>query len=146
MKTTIKILTKDFLKDLDKLNEMESQSTNTTKRRKLSTQSSFTSTISIKHRYLKSRVFAVNGSTVEVMINSNWNPINCSKLTELNVTLTKSIDYWPDSEQSTKKFRIGGSDTKTWNNLESGNYYLTFYFINNTNPNCELSGSIEVKA
>jgi len=143
-----KVLTKDFLKDLDKLDKLdklESESTNTTEDEKLSTQSSFTSTISIKHRHLKSRVFAVSGSTVEVMINSHWNPINCSKLTELNVTLTKSIDYWPDSEQNTKKFRIGGPDTKIWNNLESGNYYLTFYFVNNTNPNCELSGSIEVK-
>lgn len=140
-----KIGTKDFLKDLDQLDSLKFDK-NEENKNQLSTQASFNSTISIKHRYLKSRVFAVSGSSVEVMINSHWNPVGCSQLTELNVTLTKSIDYWPDDEKGTQKFRIGGPDTKTWNNLEPGNYYLTFFFVNNTNPYCELKGTVEVKA
>lgn len=140
-----KVDTTDFLKDLDTINTIEQDQ----KKKDLDTlskQSSFNSTISIKHRNLKSRVFAVTGSTVELMVNSHWEPLNCSQLNELNVTLTKSIDYWPDSEHGTKKFRIGGSDTKVWNELEPDNYYLTFYFVNNTNPHCELKGTINVIA
>ncbi|WP_044398252.1 hypothetical protein [Lacinutrix sp. Hel_I_90] len=140
-----KIETKDFLNDLDKLNTIEANHKKEVLET-LSSQSSFNSTISIKHRYLKSRVFAVSGSTVEVQIDSSWTPLNCSTLNELNVTLTRSVDYWPDDEKGTKQFRIGGPDTKTWNDLESGNYYLTFFFVNNTNPNCELTGTIAVKA
>lgn len=134
-----KVETKDFISDLDKMKTADKDDN-----QELSMQSSFSSTISIKHRYLKSRVFAVSGSTVEVAINSHWEPMDCSELKELNVTLTKSIDYWPDSEHGTKTFRIGGRDTKTWTGLTPGNYYLTFYFVNDTNPHCELKGSVDV--
>lgn len=140
-----KVDTKDFLNDLDKLKDKEKDDKHD-KTDKLSKQSSFDSTISIKQRYLKSRIFAVSGSSVEVMINSHWIPTECSELKDLNVTLTKSVDYWPDSENGTKKFRIGGPDTKSWNNLDPGNYYLTFYFVNDTSPHCELTGTVEVKA
>lgn len=140
-----KIETKDFLNDLDKIKTIEANHKKEVLET-LSSQSSFNSTISIKHRYLKSRVFAVMGSTVEVKIDSSWTPSNCSILNELNVTLTRAIDNGPDDEKGTKQFRIGGPDTKTWNDLESGNYYLTFFFANDTNPNCELIGTIAVKA
>ncbi|WAC02654.1 hypothetical protein N7U66_02935 [Lacinutrix neustonica] len=89
-----KIETKDFLNDLDKLNAIEANHKKEVLET-LSSQSSFNSTINIKHSYLKSRVFAVSGSTVEVQIDSNWTPLNCSTLNELHVTLTRSVDYWP---------------------------------------------------
>lgn len=140
-----KVETKDFLNDLDRLKDLELDSKTKTKN-KLSKQSSFNSTISIKEGSLKSRIFEVIGTNVEVMINSKWNPSNSSELNEFNVTLTKSVDYWADADQGTRKFRIGGPDTKTWNDLEPGNYYLTFFFVNQANPSCELQGTLEVKA
>ncbi|OEK08225.1 hypothetical protein A8C32_01815 [Flavivirga aquatica] len=167
-----KVLTEDFLEDINKLNELsavqskkkehftedaiiledysipENKDVNKTnspvKKVNLSKQSSFDSTISIKHRYLKSRVFSVTDGTVAVTIDSNWIPEDCSKHTHLNVTLTQDIDWEVDSEKATKKFKIGTADTQTWSGLPSGNYYLTFFFINNTNPHCELRGTVKV--
>ncbi|MGS2764503.1 eCIS core domain-containing protein [Sinomicrobium sp. M5D2P9] len=107
-------------------------------------QASFSSTISIKHRFLQSRVFDVNGGFVRAMIDSNWNPPGCASISHLSVTLVKQVDNWFDSEQGTKRFSIGGPDTKTWSDLENGRYYLQFWFAGNTNPHCELSGPITV--
>ena len=107
-------------------------------------QASFSSTISIKHRFLQSRVFDVNGGFVRAMIDSGWNPPGCAGISHLNVTLVQEVDNWFDSEQGTKKFSIGGPDTKTWSGLEDGRYYFRFWFAGNTNPHCELSGPITV--
>ncbi|MGS2739384.1 eCIS core domain-containing protein [Sinomicrobium sp. M5D2P17] len=107
-------------------------------------QASFSSTISIKHRFLQSRVFDVNGGFVRAMIDSNWSPPGCASISHLSVTLVKQVDNWFDSEQGTKRFSIGGPDTKTWSDLENGRYYLQFWFAGNTNPHCELSGPITV--
>ncbi|WP_346882214.1 hypothetical protein [uncultured Algibacter sp.] len=168
-----KILTEDFLEDINTLNALSSEQSKThqdyaedafvlkdshklkteappqtpaetSKQIKLSEQSSFNSTISIKHRYLKSRVFSATGGTVAVTIDSNWVPEGCSDLSHLNVYLTQEINWGIDDQKGTKLFRIGTSDTQTWSGLPSGNYYLTFFFANNTNPHCELQGTIHV--
>lgn len=141
-----KVETKDFLNDLDELKSMKFDE-KAKGMNELSMQSSFNSTISIRHRFLKSRVFEVSGSTVEVMIDSHWTPTDCAELKDLNVTLMKLTEWYrPDSEEGTVKFRIGEAYTSTWNNIEPGNYYLVFFFVNDTNPNCVLKGTIEVKA
>lgn len=175
-----KVLTEDFLEDINRLNEMSTEQSNTKPQLvedaiileddidpgkkencneaqdhqdtssapsqdvKLSQQSSFNSTISIKHRYLKSRVFSATGGSVAVTIDSNWVPEGCSELSELKVTLTQDINWDIDKDKGTKHFAIGKADTQTWTNLPSGNYYLTFFFDNNTNPHCELQGTINV--
>ncbi len=137
-----KILTKDFLNDLNKVNKAEKQAEES---QKFSSQASFSSTISIKHQVLKSRIFTINSGRLEVMLNTHWNPAGCSTIPELNVSLTEQKNLWPDTDHGTRKFRIGGPDTQNWSNLPQGQYYLTFYFSNTTNPHCELTGTVDVR-
>lgn len=106
-------------------------------------QSSFNSTISIKHSYLKSRVFKVKGKIVKVTIDSHWIPPKSNNIRELYVVLTHVKDYWFDSNKGEKTFAIGKKDTKTWTELTPGNYYLEFH-VADTNPHTELKGTIEV--
>ena len=110
----------------------------------LAKQASFSSTISIKNRNLKSRVFRISNGSLNVMIDSHWNPPGCSTIPELNVTLSERNSIMPDADHGTQRFRIGGPDTHSWSNLPDGDYYLTFFFNTNTNPHCQLTGSIIV--
>lgn len=177
------VLTEDFLKDIDKLNNMSSEkskneidaedatiinetedTTETPKKvidavepkkeeegvivekdePKFSKQSSFNSTISIKKRNLKSRVFPVS-NFVELTVDSEFIPSDCKSYSHINVTLTK-VNTLFDDEISTKHFEIGvGGVTKKWSGLESGDYFLRFWFTENINHNCELTGSVQVK-
>lgn len=173
-KSDSKILTEDFLEDMNTLKDMSAEQTkkeqdfaedavildeqkqaveelpkseetvaDMPKKQELSKQSSFDSTISIKHRYLKSRIFSVTSGTVSVTIDAHW-VANCADISHLNVSLTRDINWGIDREQGTKQFKIGQSDTHSWSDLPEGNYYLTFFFAANTNPHCELSGTINV--
>lgn len=107
-------------------------------------QRAFSSTISINHRYLKSRNFSVSGGTVSVTISATWDrgPAHCSG-TEFQVTLRKD-DLVFDDDLGTRNFPVGSRHTETWSDLSSGTYYLE---ISRNDPeigHCILQGSIDV--
>ena len=109
----------------------------------------FSSTIDICHRLLKSRVFYVSQSSVEVAIDGRWNGpseggASCEghRSSNYNVTLTQKNMFF-DQEYGSCDFAPGELSTRSWSGLSPGNYYLVVW-TNNTNPNCCLSGTIDV--
>jgi hypothetical protein len=105
--------------------------------------SGFRSTISIRHRYLKSRHFTALRGSITVTCNAGWNRPDCGP-DAYYITLVRSIDWWPDSEKGSVKFPAGRLQQATWLSVESGEYYLQIWFPVDTNPSCVLTGDIVV--
>lgn len=108
-------------------------------------QRAFSSTISIRHAFLKSRNFSVSGGTVSVTINASWDrgPAHCSG-TDFQVTLKKEVDFWFDDNFGTRNFPVGSRHTETWSDLPSGTYYLEITRSDGDIGHCILQGSIDV--
>ncbi len=170
-----KILTEDFLKDIDKLKELSSEKSTKEEQEAIlkayketleapknvseaiiideegkktpkdyAKQTSFESTISIKKRQLDSRVFNVT-DFVELTVDSQYEPHDCKSYTHINVTLVKD-NIAIDDNISTAKFKIGdGPVTHKWTDLESGDYFLRFWFTEKIKHTCELTGTVIVK-
>jgi Domain of unknown function (DUF4157) len=110
----------------------------------------FSSTMEICHRLLRSRVFHVSQGGLAVTADAGWNsspewqgtdaPV-CGKKS-YSITLNqKGLIY--DSEYGSCEFEMGSPASRIWTNLPEDDYYLDIW-TNNTNPNCCLSGEIEV--
>jgi hypothetical protein len=110
----------------------------------------FTSTLEIRHRVLKSRVFPVSQGGLIVTANAAWEESSERYGTEstshgyagLDMTLSKE-GFIFDSEYGTCEFETGRPSSRIWTNLPDGDYYLTI-FTDNSNPNHFLRGVLEV--
>ncbi|CAM1371236.1 conserved hypothetical protein [Tenacibaculum litoreum] len=104
----------------------------------------FNSTISIRHRYLKSREFQVSNGSVTLTSNAQWDrgAGNCGSGNYWVVLHEKGIIY--DSSYDEKTFSVTRSNTANWSSLPDGTYYITFH-VPNTNPHCVLQGDVSVR-
>lgn len=105
----------------------------------------FDSTFEICHRVLETRDFEVTNGGVRVVMNLfglDKDIQGCDDF-EFGVTLTKSVDWWPDNEIATCKAKTGGVRTFSFANLSSGTYYLTIWRVFD-HRYCCLEGEISV--
>ncbi|HEY0067677.1 MAG TPA: DUF4157 domain-containing protein [Flavisolibacter sp.] len=106
--------------------------------------SGFSSTIRIQHRFLESRRFPVNAGTATLTSDAEWNMPGCLPDTYY-ATLVQERNNWFDKEKGSFGFpATGGSYSATWYDLESGTYYLQFWFSTDHDPACVLSGDVRV--
>ncbi|WP_437823689.1 eCIS core domain-containing protein [Tenacibaculum mesophilum] len=104
----------------------------------------FDSTISIRHRYLKSREFQVSNGNVTLTSNAQWDrgTDNCGSGNYWVILHEKGIIY--DSSYDEKTFSVTRSNTGNWSGLPDGTYYITFH-VPSTNPHCVLQGDVSVR-
>jgi hypothetical protein len=105
----------------------------------------FESTVEVCHRVLESRKFEVSSGGLRVVLAAqrpNTEVPDCDNF-DFSVTLTRSIDWWPDKEIGTCTGSTGGIRTFQYSGLPAGTYYLTFSRTFD-NPNCCLEGDLEV--
>jgi Holliday junction resolvase-like predicted endonuclease len=105
----------------------------------------FESTVEVCHRVLESRKFEVSNGGVRVVLAAqrpNADIPDCGDF-DFNVSLTRSIDWWPDKEIGTCTGRTDGVRTFEFSGLPKGTYYLTFWRTFD-NPNCCLEGDLMV--
>ncbi len=110
----------------------------------------FSSTVDVCRHQLTSRPFKVTDGRLSVTINARWqasdeyegtDPVRCGRET-YRVTLVQSGVVF-DNEYGTRDYPTGVPYTRTWEGLTPGTYRLVVW-TNNTNPNCCLSGTIDV--
>jgi len=105
----------------------------------------FESTVQICHRVLETRKFKVTKGGVRVVLllkQQDKGVPNCQDF-EFGVTLTQSVDWWPDDEIGTCKAKTGGTRSFSFGNVSAGTYYLTIW-RNFDHPYCCLEGDILV--
>jgi Holliday junction resolvase-like predicted endonuclease len=105
----------------------------------------FESTVQVCHRVLESRKFEVSSGGLRVVLAAqrpNTEVPDCDNF-DFSVTLTRSVDWWPDKEIGTCTGSTGGIRTFQYSGLPAGTYYLTFSRTFD-NPNCCLEGDLEV--
>lgn len=105
----------------------------------------FESTVEVCHRVLESRKFDVSNGGVRVVLAAqkpNAEIPGCRDF-DFGVSLTRSIDWWPDKEIGTCMGRTDGVPTFEFSHLPKGTYYLTFWRTFD-NPNCCLEGDLVV--
>lgn len=105
----------------------------------------FESTVQIcRHQLVSRNVHVKNGGLRVVLIlkEQDKSVPNCGDF-DFSVTLTKSVDWWPDDEIGTCEARTGGTRSFSFANLSAGTYYLTIR-RNSDHPYCCLEGDILV--
>jgi hypothetical protein len=104
----------------------------------------FTSTISMKHRLLRSRTFRVAKGGVVVSASAVYQRLGTPECSvgEYHMTLMKA--EWFDDSYGTCVFPQGRPVRHEWAGLPDGDYYLDIW-TNNTNPYCDLVGDIVVE-
>jgi hypothetical protein len=104
----------------------------------------FSSTIRMERRFLESRRFPVTAGTATLTSDAAWNMPGCLPNTYF-VTLVKERNNWFDQEKGSFGFPAsGGSHSASWYDLDSGTYYLQFWFTTDHDPACVLSGNVRV--
>jgi hypothetical protein len=103
------------------------------------------STVKICHRVLTSRKMKVSqgGLRVVLLLNSLDTEIPNCKNHRFWVSLTRSVDWWPDDEIATCEGETGGTRSFSFGNLSSGTYYLTIHRVFD-HPYCCIEGDILV--
>ena len=101
------------------------------------------STVKICHRVLTSRNVKVSqgGLRVVLLLNQLDKEIPNCQNHKFWVTLTRSVDWWPDDEIGTCGAETGGTRSFLFGKLPPGTYYLTIH-RNFDNPYCCLEGDI----
>jgi len=99
----------------------------------------------IKTRLPSTRIFPVTGGKVTVTTRSTrWDRPSACPIRSFTVRLWRNVDWWFDDNHGARTFPVvAGSHTETWTGLPAGDYYLEID-VGSTNPNCVLSGEIEV--
>ncbi|MEX2593632.1 MAG: DUF4157 domain-containing protein [Anditalea sp.] len=103
------------------------------------------STVEICHRVLFSRKIKISkgGLRVVLLLDKHDTAIpNCHNH-KFWVTLTRSVDWWPDDEIATCNAQTGATRSFSFKNLSSATYYLTIH-RSFDNPNCCIKGDILV--
>ena len=103
----------------------------------------FKSTFRIKSRLPSTRIFPVTSGTVTVTVSARWDRPSACPIRNYTIRLWRNVDWWFDDNHGAKTFPAPGSHTAKWTGLPSGDYYLEID-TGSTNPNCVLSGDIEV--
>ena len=109
----------------------------------------FSSTVEICHSLLKTREFKVAKAGVRVNLDTRWigpdeGAASCEthRRQPYNVTLTEK-GWLFDDDYGSCEFDPEGPSSRAWLGVPPDDYYLTIW-TNNTNPNCCLTGDIEV--
>ena len=109
----------------------------------------FSGTVEICHSLLKTREFKVSKGGLKVDLDTRWvgpdqGPASCEthRKTPFGVTLNQK-DWIFDDDYGSCEFNPEGPSSRAWLGVPPDDYYLTIW-TNNTNPNCCLTGDIEV--
>jgi hypothetical protein len=101
------------------------------------------STIQICRRVLESREIRVSKGGLRVVL--ALSPVDQGvpdcKDHDFWITLTRSVDLWPDDEIATCGVRTGGARSVSFGKLSSGTYYLTIHRVFD-HPYCCIEGGI----
>lgn len=104
----------------------------------------FTSTITMKHRYLRSRSFQVTQGGIVVSASAIYERLGTPGCSEGAYHMTLVKEEWFDDSYGSCDFPQGRPVRHEWADLPHGTYYLEIW-TGNTNPYCQLVGDIVVE-
>lgn len=82
---------------------------------------------------------------ISISTNIQWDrPASCGSGSQFFMTLFRHRSVWWDANEGTKTLNVGTPDAAVWSGLDEDSDYYFEIRSNNTNPNCCLTGSIDV--